>query len=189
MRVHQALFVLCLSVLCTNSVSAGVIDLTIRAMIDGRDRLVLQGSTARWHHFDYAAVGRHDGLDEPTYFSMDLNGTRVMDDVRWTPSWSTSAPDEIRREEWSSTFLGLAVKLPSEPQTLTLTNVQVRGTASIVSNPTDTNQYTTIIEFDDNPTGAHDWYEIRLSYSFQSVPTPATILIPLTALLIRRRRA
>jgi len=177
-----------LSAIAASTADAGVMALTIRAMIDGRDQLVLRGGTAQWHHLDYAAVGRHDGLDEPTYFTLDLNGYRLMNAFAWTPAWSTAAPDEIRREEWSSVFGGLAVSLPREEQTLALSNVTARSSTSIIQAPTAENQYTTIIEFDDNAPGGHDWYEITLTYSFASVPAPSAALTLAIGLFLRRRR-
>ena len=58
--------------------SAGKVkpSLNIRAYIDGRSQLILQGNTVHWHHIDFVAPGRW-GADEPTY----LNG------LGWHPIW------------------------------------------------------------------------------------------------------
>ena len=45
------------------------ITLEISALIDGRDQLIIQGDTLQWHHFDFAAVGRHLGK---TAYSSDI---------------------------------------------------------------------------------------------------------------------
>lgn len=53
----------------------------VQAWVDGRSQLVLQGDTARWHHFDYAAPGRLGFANAPT----------TIDGVDWsTPASARS---------------------------------------------------------------------------------------------------
>ena len=72
----------------------------IEALIDGRDQLIIQGNTLQWHHLRFAAVGRHDGRNEPTVISTQLNGVTIMDGVEWIPQWSAPPPDRINSEEF-----------------------------------------------------------------------------------------
>ena len=69
------------------------------ALIDGRNQLIFQGTTLQWHHLRFAAVGRHDGRNEPTVISTQLNGVTIMDSVEWIPQWSAPPPDRINSEE------------------------------------------------------------------------------------------
>jgi len=60
-------------------------NLNVRAFIDGRSRLIVQGDTVRWHHLDSAAPGRHGGADEPTY----LNGKACIPPGQTCPTLKT----------------------------------------------------------------------------------------------------
>ena len=61
--------------------SAHADTLRVRAWIDGRSRLTLQGDTAQWTQFDFAAPGRLDcdtgSPIEPTYLGA----------AAWWPNW------------------------------------------------------------------------------------------------------
>ena len=41
----------------------------IQAHIDGEDILIIDDNTLRWHHLTFAAVGRHEGGNQPTTIS------------------------------------------------------------------------------------------------------------------------
>src|SRR5438309_2122593 len=49
----------------------------VRAYIDGRSRLRLQGNTVQWLHLEWAAPGKHGGLNKPT----------VINGKEWFPEW------------------------------------------------------------------------------------------------------
>src|SRR5690242_6268178 len=51
--------------------------LTVRAFIDGRSTLVLRGNTVHWFHADFAAPGRHNGVNFATF----------LNDTAWFPTW------------------------------------------------------------------------------------------------------
>jgi hypothetical protein len=159
MRVRQLLNpTLCLIVSVVSLPGVARADLLdIRAKIDGRSRLVLQGATAQWEHFDFAAPGRLE-CDltlpiEPTW----LGG------VAWFPDWPDVPTCENRDCDCtSSTYVGLVPSLPPAEFAVTLHVVQARNVCQIVEQPSASNGWRVVIEFDDNPIGGHDWYEVRL---------------------------
>ena len=156
-------------------VLAGSITLEISALIDGRDRLIIQGDTLQWHHFDFAAVGRHSGRNEPTIIRTTLNGTLVMDHVNWIPDWPLPLPDEIRVETFSSVFTGLTPAIPSQDISVTLQVINARSILQLVQLPTANNSFTTILEFDDNVLGGSAQYDGLLTFTTaQPVAEPST---------------
>jgi hypothetical protein len=129
--------------------------LTVRAFIDGRSTLILRDNTVHWFHADYAAPGRHNGVNYPTY----LNGTA------WFPTW----PDVPTRENRdchcnSSTFVGVP-RLPAHAQTVTLTIQKQRGGVFIVQQPNAGNNYTLKLTFNDDLYDGASWYKITLTYT------------------------
>ena len=136
--------------------------ITIRAFIDGRDRLVIRGSTLQWQHLEWAAVGRHGGRNEPTFISTTLNGHPVMERVAWVPEWNEPPPYEIRYRAESSAFESLRPALPSADVTVALEEIAARASVAIVQYPDEGNDYTLIMEFNDSYEILPDWYEVRL---------------------------
>lgn len=93
---------------------AGV--LNVRALIDGRSQLIVQGNTVHWHHLDDAAPGCWEGANEPTY----LNG------IAWYPIWPDIPDPENRDCDCdSSTYVGVPT-LARQDQTVSLTLVIVQ---------------------------------------------------------------
>lgn len=128
--------------------------LRVRAFIDGRSWLIVQGNTVHWRHFDFAVPGRELGANEPT----ELNG------VAWFPEWPDDPDAENRDCDCdSSSFVGVP-SLSAQPQTVAVSVVQARGNVMIIQQPEESNGFTLIIEFDDNAPANSDWYEIGLSY-------------------------
>jgi hypothetical protein len=128
------------------------IDQTIRikALIDGRSQLIINDSTLQWYHIDFAAPGRHEGANEPTY----ING------IAWMP-WLE--PGELRDCNcYSSVFDYLSPALPTRDMTINLTEIQSRWETKIVEHPSLDNNFTLIIEFNDNPPGGSNWYEVEI---------------------------
>jgi hypothetical protein len=150
------------------------ITLDVKAYIDGRDQLIIKGGTLQWHHFDYAAVGRLFGVNEPTIISTTLNGTPVLTNFDWIPNWPFPPPNEIRFPCFSSTFYGLNPSLPDDTSmTVTLTVIQARGTITIVQSPSASNGETLIVDFNDDPISEAAWYEALLT-----IETSATDVTP-----------
>jgi hypothetical protein len=127
--------------------------LRVEALIDGRSRLILTGDTAQWLHLDYAAPGRHGGADEPT----------TMNGVDWYPAWPDEPTSENRNCECTSdVYQGPPLAMPQVPATVTLTDVAVRGSAAVVQLPAAGNDYTLVVELDDDPIGGSDTYVVDI---------------------------
>lgn len=135
----------------------------IEANIDGRSRLMLRGNTAQWHHIDFAAPGR---LDDPGYCGhSQLYLPTIINDVEWFPEWPDVPTPENRSCNCSSdTFEEVAPALPASARTPVLNVIQGRYRTQIVQAPGADNDYTTIIEFDDNPYGCASNYIVELSF-------------------------
>lgn len=141
----------------------------VEALIDGRSQLILQADTAQWYHLDFAAPGRHEFQDEPTY----LNG------VPWLPMWP-DVPDAENRECecYSDTYVGVVPPLPMADYGVQLEVVQARGDVQIVEPPSAANNYRVVIEFNDNPILGSEWYEVNLHFQtcdlMLSLPVPGS---------------
>jgi hypothetical protein len=48
--------------------------------------------------------------------------------------------------------------------TVTMTKIHCRDAASIVQQPTAENNFTTIIELNDDQSPGSDWYEVKLDF-------------------------
>jgi hypothetical protein len=146
-----------------NASSSGVesATLTVRAFIDGRSQLILQGNILRWQHLDFQAPGRwiEGGGPKPTY----LNG------VAWYPTWpdKPNATNEDCKCS-SSTYTGIPALAKADTEqssdAVSLRVITARGNVTLVQQPTAANDYTLIVEMDDNVPGGAAWYEIQLNY-------------------------
>ena len=121
--------------------------LRVRALIDGRSQLVIRPDSVRWEHFDYERPGRLFDENEPTYLNSYV----------WYPQW----PDTDDRHPGPS--LPLPVGASFSTNAVTMQVVSARWSVQILQQPDPTNGHTLIVEFDDDPFGADDWYEIVLS--------------------------
>ncbi len=130
------------------------VTLHVRAFVDGRSDLLLQGPSAHWHHYAAAAPGLWGGSTEAT----------TLGDVQWTPSWPGAG--ENRDCDCDSQASPAIPPMPAHVQTATLQVVQARGSLAIVQQPSAANGYALGVEIDDNPSGA-DWYDFTLSYATQ----------------------
>jgi hypothetical protein len=130
---------------------------TVDALIDGKSQLILQGNTAQWLHLDFAAPGRLEFQNEPT----------VINGKEWFPVWP-DVPDAENRfcNCTSSIFKGVRPALPQTNMMVTLNVIQGRGDVRIVQMPAASNNYTLIVEFDDDPYGGAEIYKIELSIDF-----------------------
>jgi len=156
------------------SVQASSETLEVSALIDGRDQLIIRGNTLQWHHFDFAAVGRIGGLNEPTVISTTLDGNPVLDHVSWIPDWPSPPPDEIRFETFSSVFTGLVPAIASENSFVTLKAVDARSSVRLAQLPARGNAFTTILEFNDDPFPGPAQYDALLTFQAAAVPEPST---------------
>ncbi len=123
--------------------------ITIRAYIDGVSQLHLSGSDATWNHLQWQAPGLFDGAVEPT----------VINGVEW---YATFADGRWCIDCWSDTFTGVSPALPGSEFPVSLTPVSARGSASIAEYPSATNNYTVVVEFNDDEGAGAVWYEVVL---------------------------
>jgi CubicO group peptidase (beta-lactamase class C family) len=166
---------------------ADVITYNIRGYFDGRDLLVIKSNTAQWHHLDFAAVGRYGGQDLATQISTTLNGVPQMTSYPWLPTWPEPAPAPITYQAYSSALTTLSPPLPVSPMTVTLTPVRARGSISIYQRPTFENDYTLILDFNDNSAWYADWYEAQITITpsatnLSFIPTSGPVVPELQAL-------
>jgi len=152
----------------------------VSALIDGRDQLIIQDNTLIWHHFDNAAVGRHDGLNEPTVITTTLDGNVILDHFNWIPDWPEPPPAEIRYEAYSSTFNMLSPAMPQFPTFVSLDVIQARCYLTIAQYPDAANDYTTILDFNDNDAFSDDIYSARLSFAAVPEPSVATMVVAIS---------
>ena len=134
----------------------------IEAHIDGRDQLIINRNTLQWHHFDFAAVGRHIGANSPTIIYTTESGS-IESGWEWLPDWPALPPDEIRFEAFSSVFNDLTPGFPTDGVPWSVTTLLGRGEVNIIEQPSAGNDFTMVVEIDDNPFGGSRFYGIRLS--------------------------
>jgi serine/threonine protein kinase len=117
--------------------------ITIKAYIDGRDILKIQGDKIWWEHEEAGFPGDPKGGNQPTF----ING------LAWRPQWdgTNSIPFEPLAPAFSPKF----------PAQVTLTKVTGRGDAAISELPTPANNNTLSVYFNDDPPGA-DCYEVSI---------------------------
>ncbi|GAB5537784.1 MAG: hypothetical protein Rubg2KO_40330 [Rubricoccaceae bacterium] len=123
--------------------------LVVRAEIDGRSELRLQGQSIWWHHFEFEAPGMW-GDDQPTF----LNGDE------WWPEWPL---DELAFCNCSSTKEALlAAPIATDGSTLSISNVNGRGLVRIIEQPSAGNGFTARIEFSD-PLPDRAWTSVTIT--------------------------
>lgn len=133
--------------------------LKVRAFVDGRSQLIIQGSTIRWHHLDFEAPGRwrFGGGSKPTY----------LNQIIWQPTWPDSPDSTNGFCDCDSSTYYFIPSLAGKKQSVLLQVEQGRGSVHIVQQPNTDNDFTLIIELDDNPLEGADWYEVNLTYAVE----------------------
>jgi hypothetical protein len=136
--------------------SQGPTTLNVRAYIDGRSQLIIQGDKLYWHHLDFAAPGCHEDaeVNQPTY----------LNQAAWEPVWP-DVPDAENRDCNcdSSSYQGIP-NLASTNQRVGFDILRARGEVIVIQHPSADNNYALVIELDDNPLIGPDWYEVNLNY-------------------------
>ena len=132
--------------------------ISIRASIDGRSRLIIQGNAIGWQHFDAAAPGREGVAPSgsnpilPTY----VNG------AEWYPDWP-DVPDPENRDCGGCLSSILSPDPPLPPMAnfvgMEETGYGCRGTCEVVEAPTAGNDFKLVVEFNDDPQPGSSWYE------------------------------
>jgi hypothetical protein len=147
---------------------AAPLEYDIQAYIDGRDLLLLSADSVRWHHLDYAAVGRWNGGNAPTVISCWSNGVPTVANLNWVPSWPELPPAEIRYDAHSSFLTGLTPALPARDVDVTVQAIQARSVFAVYELPSSANNYSLILDFNDNDTGNPTigyaaWYQVHVT--------------------------
>lgn len=170
--MYRIAALLTLLLLSTTVKAIPLLNMDVQAHIDGRDQLIIRDDTLQWHHFDFAAVGRHVGANSPTIINA-ISGAGL----EWIPEWPLPPPDEIRFEAFSSVLAGMINPLPTDDAFWQIDKLFGRGSVSIVEQPTSTNGFALVVEFNDNPQGGSTFYGIQLSRSPVEAPEPGTLAL------------
>src|SRR6266571_4373875 len=134
--------------------------LKVGAQVDGLSRLVVQTNRIYWDHLLYTKPG--------LYFT---NLPTVLNGYPWFPNWPTSnlgTPEPSLPLEAHSVFI---------TNQLVLTQSAGNGTVSLVQQPSPTNDFTLIVQFDDVTAGGASWYEVTLQGVATIIPPSATIQV------------
>jgi hypothetical protein len=139
----------------------GTININIRADIDGRSRLIIQGNGIHWQHYTKAAPGRENvppvGSDPilPTY----------VNDAAWYPVWPDS-PNPENRDCGGCVSSTYNPDPPLPPMANFVRIEQVgygcRGTCEVIEAPTSANGFKLVVEFNDDDPYGSAWYEINI---------------------------
>jgi hypothetical protein len=127
----------------------------VEACIDGKSRLVIHNNTAQWFHIDFEAVGRHS--------TCASSGTIINSDL-WFPVWPSSNTRDCNC--FSDTFASVNPPLKQTDMDISLRKIQGRGTTSIVQYPIVDNDFTLIVDFDDNIYGNTDYYIVEIDFTY-----------------------
>jgi hypothetical protein len=144
---HVSIAIITLLISLSTTAADGPPTFRIRALIDGRSQLVVRPGAVYWEHFDWERPGRLSDQNEPTYLNSYV----------WYPQW----PDTDDRHPGPS--LPLSVVASFMTNQVAMEVISARWSVQILQQPDPTNGHTLIVEFDDNPFGAADWYEVVLS--------------------------
>jgi hypothetical protein len=135
-----SLFVLTAALLGTAPASSAD-GLRVWAQIDGRSRLVVKTNAIYWDHIIYTAPGLYN-TNLPTL----LNG------YKWYPEW-IQLPG--LSHELSATTLFTS-------NSITINKLSGRGPVTTIQQPSVGNDFTLIVEFDDEVAYYEDYYEVIL---------------------------
>lgn len=142
-----------------------VTEVEIWAYIDGRDRLHMTPYSIWWEHFDYAAVGRFFGANEPTYLFVreaTRNG-ETSQRIDWIPSWNAPPGNYELRDVYAvSAPYALPFPTPVKNPDLLVTGLEARERLTTIQSPTAGNGYELVLEFNDYRSGGPAWYGVRL---------------------------
>ncbi len=148
------------TVMTTSSTGPTENVIKVGAYIDGRSQLRIRGNTAQWHHLEFIVPGKFGGGERPT----------LIDGQRWMPKWPKELETDLYTD--SDTFNRIASPLPRAAVEATIRQLKGNGLVSVIQQPTESNDYTLVVEFDDHDhPGASDYVaEIH----FPSTPAPVS---------------
>ena len=206
-RVPRIALTAALLGLCTLPTTgrADTVTLTISSWIDGKDILFIRGDTIRWRYVSYWPVGNPHWAGNPnapqnigyneTQISISVDGGPATT-VDWYPEFSRAStlsspnPDECesldcRPSKYTSAYTGLFPALPDDGGAVGLTVLSGRELLKIRRQPSSSDGYRLVLNFNDSVDGAAGLYSAQLTYtvpgsfsavagSFSAVPEPST---------------
>jgi hypothetical protein len=165
--------------LTVGGASEHTLTVEIRDWQDGRDYLIVQGSNLRWQHWDYNVPGVEAGHNDPTFITTTIQGKLALSNRAWYPQW----PEGTGAGAYSSTLTALWPGWVVGPtMSCRLEVIAARNTVQLIQTPAEENDYTTVVELDDNSDGSADWYDVRLIYDVS--PKTPVIVTPPTSLTV-----
>ncbi|MBT8484782.1 MAG: tetratricopeptide repeat protein [Phycisphaerae bacterium] len=136
----------------TTRASSGRHVVTIRAWIDGTDLVKVRGDKVWFEHINHSLPGTwvgdsDDSGNEPT----------IIDGVEWIPQWDGRISDAFTADR---------ELLPTEGHHVHVMFVRasIRGKLVMVEQPSEDNDYTFTMMFDDDVLHGAAWYEVELLY-------------------------
>ena len=130
----------------------------IQALITGQDHLIIKGNTFQWHHLEQSAPGRNLGGNAPTIINIPWVGRD-----EWFPQWPSPPSIQIDYEAYSSVWENIPYSLPTDGVPWTLEKQFGYGEVKIVEQPTEGNDYSLVLEFDDRSFADANFYAVKLS--------------------------
>jgi uncharacterized delta-60 repeat protein len=135
----------------TNSLNP-TITYDVTAQIDVADLLIIHGSQIQWHHPGGGSVVGLHGANEPTQISSWLQGDTNINNISWIPEWPNGST--AGNEAFSSPFARLSPALPSASVQVSAKVLDGRGNVTVTQTPSETNDWTLIVQFTDGFSGA-----------------------------------
>ena len=144
----------------------------VKALIDGKSHLIIRGYVAQWRHMARCVPGSDGDRECPT----------VINGMEWFPIWPRISGEESDAQEilYSDAYADVDPPLPTRDSLVTLRHVAVRHRAAIIQKPHAGNNFTLIIELDDNVSsrnhyyaGGPFWYEVEIEFPrLAATPSP-----------------
>jgi hypothetical protein len=150
------------------SCPAAAYELKVEVLIDGYSQLIIQGNTVQWHNINHDAPGflaDVPGSPFPTYLT-----TAHMGRVAWNPDWPGGGFGGHDNIQDSSVYSGFNLPLAAVSQTVKVVSWSVDQTrdglhgVTISQQPSASNGYKLIVDFDDLEPGGAAWYTVTLDY-------------------------
>ena len=163
-----------LATLSASNANSATIYMNIAAFIDGQDLLIIHGNTLQWKHLDFNAVSSPATFDYPTLITTNNNGD-CCSGLIWTANWPNGVASGALSaiQNWSP-----GVPTNSDLLSVSLGVELARDSLTISQSPSASNQYTTILDFNDDSSPGAAWYvgdlTFNVSDSIPGAPEPST---------------
>ncbi|MFZ1113564.1 MAG: PEP-CTERM sorting domain-containing protein [Candidatus Acidiferrales bacterium] len=177
-RVFVSLFALAAVAFFPMASKATTITYDITACIDGESQLIIQGNTMQWDNLSYRVPGNPFDCTPSeggaaTTITTTLDGSPVLTNASWTPTWPASCALSFCFDVYSSIFTGLTPSLPASPVSITLGGI-ARYSLTFAQLPTAANGFTLILDFNDGPPVGSATYEALVTVTTGATTTTGT---------------